>query len=53
MWGMGEENDIKLLSFKACTDCKLNDESSCLGHYCHLKGDIPYSTIHIIACTVS
>lgn len=50
--GMGEENDIKLLSFKEHVNWKLNDESSCLVCCCHHKGDILYSTVRIIACTV-
>lgn len=49
---MGGENDIKLLSFREGMNWKLNDESSCLGSYCHLKGDIPYASVNVIACTV-
>lgn len=49
---MGEENDVKLFSFKECVTWKLNGENSCLGHRCRCEGVVPYSTIHIIASAV-
>lgn len=50
--GMGEENDIKLLSFREGMNWKLHDKGSCLGSCCHLKSDISYSPVNLIACTV-